>query len=98
MLLEFDPLRDKTYQSTRLGRSVVDFLAWKTLARRRPRTLDQYERDLARGCLMFPDKGIADISDSDMLHIAASFTEASRRTRMQAWRSFYQWARKTRQL
>ncbi len=24
----FDPLRDKRYQSTRLGRDVVDFLAW----------------------------------------------------------------------
>jgi integrase len=98
MLLEFDPLRDKTYQSTRLGRSVVDFLAWKQLARRRPRTLDQYERDLARGCLMFPDKAIDEITDSDILHIAASFKEAGRRSRMQAWKSFYAWARKTRQL
>jgi site-specific recombinase XerD len=97
-LVSFDPLRDKTYQSTRLGRSVVDFLAWKELQRRRPRTLDQYERDLARGCLMFPDKAIDEITDSDMLHIAASFKPDERRSRVQAWRSFYKWARKTRKV
>jgi hypothetical protein len=43
-LVGFDPLRDKTYQSTRLGRDVADFLAWLELGGARPRTLDQYER------------------------------------------------------
>ena len=98
VLLGFDPLRDKTYQSTRLGRSVVDFLAWKELAGRRPRTLDQYERDLARGCLMFPDKAIDEITGSDMLQIAKSFADAERRSRMEAWKGLYKWARKTRQV
>ncbi len=55
----YDPLRDKTYQSTRLGRDVADFLAWLELGGASPRTLDQYERDLARGALMFPDTPLA---------------------------------------
>jgi hypothetical protein len=47
----YDPLRDKRYRQTRLGRDVVDFLAWKELEGAASRTLDQYERDFSRGCL-----------------------------------------------
>ena len=63
----FDPLRDKTYQSTRLGRDVADFLAWLELGGTSPRTLDQYERDLARGALMFPDRDAGTLEDGDAL-------------------------------
>src|SRR5262245_32394862 len=44
-------MRDKTYQTTPLGRDVVAYLAWKRLSRAAPRTLDQYERDLRLICL-----------------------------------------------
>jgi integrase/recombinase XerC len=90
--LDFDPTRDKSYQSTRLGRSVADFLAWKTIERRAERTLDQYERDLARGALMFPSKGIEEFGPSELLHIASKFSDRERRVRMAAWRSFFKWA------
>lgn len=96
--VDFDPLRDKTYQSTRLGRSVVDFLAWMELGGAADRTLDQYERDLARGALLFPSKGIADLTDGDALQIARLFQPAERRVRVAAWMSFYKWARKSRQV
>jgi hypothetical protein len=43
-----EPLRDRSYQLTRLGAAVTDFLAWKRLEGAAERTLDQYERDLAR--------------------------------------------------
>lgn len=92
----FDPLRDKTYQSTRLGRDVADFLAWMSLGGASPRTLDQYERDLARGALMFPDHGITDLSDGDMLHIARAFKDRERKSRVAAWRSFYRWGKRSR--
>ncbi len=59
----FDALKDKRYAATRLGRDVADFLAWMDLGGASPRTLDQYERDLARGALMFPQKGITELSD-----------------------------------
>ena len=94
--LGFDPLHNKSYRATTLGRDVADFLAWKELGGASPRTLDQYERDLARGALMFPDKTVGDLEDGDALHIAKVFKPAERRVRVAAWRSFYKWARQTR--
>lgn len=94
----FDPLRDKTYQSTRLGRDVADFLAWLELGGASPRTLDQYERDLARGALMWPEKGWPDLTDGDALQIAKSFKPGERRVRVAAWRSFAKWALRTRRI
>ena len=96
--VRFDPLRDKTYQSTRLGRDIVDFLAWCELGGMSRKTLVNYEPDLARGALMFPDKTIGEITGGDLLHIARSFPPKSRRVRMSTWRSFYKWARRTRRV
>jgi site-specific recombinase XerD len=94
----FDPLRDKRYQQTRLGRDVVDFLAWLELGGAASRTLDQYERDLSRGCLMFPSHSIEAWTDAELLHVARSFQPAERRVRVAAWRSFFKWARQTRRV
>lgn len=94
----YDPLRDKSYQSTRLGRDITDFLAWCELGGMSPKTLINYEPDLARGALMFPDKGIGEITGGDLVHIAKAFPPKSRRSRMAAWRSFYKWARRTRRV
>lgn len=94
----FDPLRDKTYQSTRLGRDIVDFLAWCQLGEMSPKTLLNYEPDLARGALMFPDKTIGELTSADLMHIAAAFPPKSRRVRVSTWRSFYKWARLTRRV
>lgn len=96
--IQFDPLRDKSYQQTRLGRSVVDFLAWKKLEGAAERTLDQYERDLARGCLMFPNTPLEEWTDSEILHVAGRFQDAERRVRVAAWRSFFNWARLTKRI
>jgi integrase len=96
--VEFDPLRDKSYQHTRLGSSVVDFLAWKEMGGAAERTLDQYERDLARGCLMFPNHGLAEFGDSEMLHVAGAFHDKERRVRVAAWRSFFKWALQLRRI
>jgi hypothetical protein len=42
-------VRDKRYRSTALGRVVSDYLTWKEIEDgAAARTLDQYERDLAR--------------------------------------------------
>lgn len=94
----YDPLRDKTYASTRLGRDVTDFLAWMNLGGASPKTLLNYEADLARGCLMFPNTSMADLTDGDMLHIAKSFPAPSRRVRISAWKSFYKWGLRTRRV
>lgn len=94
----YDPLRDKTYQSTRLGRDIADFLAWCELGGMSPKTLLNYEPDLARGALMFPDKAICDLTGGDLIHIARAFPPKSRRVRISTWRSFYKWARRTRRV
>jgi len=92
----FDPLKDKSYAATRLGRSVVDFLAWMELGGAADRTLDQYERDLSRACLMWPDKPLEQFTDDDMLHVAKQFKPGERRVRVAAYRSFFKWALRRR--
>lgn len=95
-LVGFDPLKDKSYAATRLGRSVVDFLAWMELGGAADRTLDQYERDLSRACLMWPDKPLEQFTDDDMLHVAKQFKPGERRVRVAAYRSFFKWALRRR--
>jgi site-specific recombinase XerD len=97
-LVVFDPLKDKSYAATRLGRSVVDFLAWMELGGAADRTLDQYERDLSRACLMYPDIGIEDFTDDDMLHVAKQFKVGERRVRIAPYRSFFKWALRRRMI
>jgi integrase/recombinase XerC len=96
--VDFDPTRDKSYQATRLGRSVADFLAWMETGGAAERTLDQYERDLSRGCKMFPNTPLEEFSDSQMLHVAKSFQPKERRTRVAAWKAFFKWAVRTRRI
>jgi integrase len=62
------------------------------------RTLDQYERDLSRGCLMYPQHAIGEWTDTELLHVARDFKPAERRVRVAAWRSFFKWARQTRRV
>jgi integrase len=97
-VVSFDPTRDKTYQSTRLGRDVADFLAWLELGGAASRTLDQYERDLSRGCLMFPNHAVGEWTDAELLHVARSFKPAERRVRVAAYRSFFKWARMSKRI
>ncbi len=94
----FDPTRDKSYRSARLGRDVVDWLAWLELGGTAPLTLDSYERVLSRLCKLFPDTPIGDITDGDLLQIAKRFKPAERRVRMAAIRSFFKWAKQTRRV
>lgn len=96
--VDYDPTRDKSYRATGLGGDIVDFLAWCELGGMSPRTLDSYERDLARGALMYPSKGIADITGPDMLHIAKTFKPKERRVRVAAYKSFFKWGRRTRRV
>lgn len=88
-VLAFDPTRDKSYQHTGLGADIAAFLAWCKNRRLSERTRDQYERDLAKGALMFPHKTRDTLTKEDALHIAAAFRDLERDSRTAAWRSFY---------
>lgn len=94
----FDPTRDKSYQRATLARDVVDWLAWLELGGTAPRTLDQYERDLARLCKLAPTKEITEVTDGDLVQLAKRFRPAERRVRMAAIRSFFKWAKQTRRI
>lgn len=95
----FDVLKNKAYRATtRLGRDVADFLAWMDLGGASPKTLLNYEADLARGALMFPEKDVVTLSDGDAMQIARAFPPASRRVRVASWRSFYKWALRSRRV
>lgn len=97
-LVEYDPVRDKSYRRARLARDVADWLAWLELGGSAPRTLDQYERDLARLCLLYPSKALEEITDGDLSHLARRFKPGERRVRMAAINSFFRWAKRTRRI
>jgi integrase len=97
-LAGFDPVRDKRYRQALIARDVTDWLAWLELGGAAPRTLDQYERDLARLCLMYPDKQLAEVGDGDVAHCLRTFSPKQRRVRGAALQSFFRWAVRTRRL
>jgi hypothetical protein len=86
--VEFDALKDKTYRRAKLGRDVVAWLDFMELGEASPRTLDQYERDLARLCKLFPATSIEEFTDAELLTLARRFKPGERRVRMAAVRSF----------
>jgi hypothetical protein len=71
------PLRDHSYQLTGLGPAVTDFLAWKRLDGAAERTLDTYERDLSRACVLFPEKTLETLTSEDILHVVIVFPPRS---------------------
>jgi integrase/recombinase XerD len=97
-VVEFDPLKDKTYRRAKLGRDVVAWLDWMEMGGAAARTLDQYERDLARLCKLFPRKSVDEITDADLLSLAKRFKHDERRVRMAAVRSFFKFCKQTRRI
>jgi integrase len=87
-----EPLRDRSYQLTRLGAAVTDFLAWKRLEGAAERTLDQYERDLARACVLYPDRTLTTLTSEDILHVVTSFPTRSQKRARAALASMFRWA------
>jgi integrase len=88
----FDPLLDKSYRDTALGRPIVDYLAWKTTQGRAPRTVEDKERYLSSLALMFPAKTLEDLGSADLLHWAAAQPGPSRRHRASHVNDFFRWA------
>lgn len=89
---DYDALLDKAYRDTKLGPHVADFLAWLKVAQRAETTRDQYERDLARGCLMYPSLAPREWSSKNMLHVLQAFPAASQKRAASPWRTFWKWA------
>jgi integrase len=92
VLVAYDALKDKSYAATRLGSSVVSYLAWKELQDAAERTLDQYERDLARAALLFPDLPVEEWGSSQCMFVLQQFPQASRRRVRAVLNDFFRWA------
>ena len=86
------PTRDHSYQQTRLGPPIRAYLAWKRMSRAADRTLDQYERDLARMAIALADREIRDVTSADLLLVLEHFPVASRRRALAAISGFFRWA------
>jgi site-specific recombinase XerD len=87
-----DPVRDKAHLSTALGPDLIDYLAWAvTEARKAPRTVDQYERDLARGTRMFPTVACHDWTKQHVRAVLAAFPPGSQPRAWAAHSDFWKW-------
>jgi site-specific recombinase XerD len=87
-----EPVRDKRYLETRLGPSVRMYLSWKeNEAGAAERTVDQYERDLARMCAMLANHTVDEVTTDDLREVRDSFPKRSRRRVSAALRDFWRW-------
>jgi integrase len=87
-----EPVRDKRYLDTRLGPSVRAYLSWKeNEAGAAERTLDQYERDLARLCVKLADHEVQDVTTDELRQVRDSFPKGSRKRVSSAYRDFWRW-------
>lgn len=96
--VEYDPTRDKRYRDTAIGPEIVAWLDYLELGGMSPRTLEDYERYVARGAMLYPDLALTEWTDAELLRIAKRYPVASRRVRVAAWKSFFKWARVTRRI
>lgn len=85
-------IRDKTYQSTRLGGVVRQYLAWKENGAA-ARTLEIYEPYLARLCVKFAhlDPMPADVTEDMVLELMAEYPAGSRRLVRTSLSGFFKW-------
>ncbi len=84
-----DPTRDRAYELTGLGTAVSDYLARRAITGLAARTLDQYERDLARLCILRPHKTAGEITANDLLDVLSTYPIPSRRRVRAAYRAFF---------
>ncbi len=85
-------VQDKRYRLTSLGKTVAEYLSWKEIEDgAAPRTLDQYERDLARLCLAHPRAEAAQIDADDYRKVIAAFPPRSRKRVTAVYRDFSRW-------
>jgi site-specific recombinase XerD len=87
-----EPVRDKRYLETKLGPVVTAYLSWKdNEAGAAARTLDQYERDLARMCVMLANRTTDEVTTDDLREVRDSFPKGSRKRVTAAYRDFWRW-------
>lgn len=84
-------MRDQSYQQTRLGKDVVEYLRWKRFSGASERTLDQYERDLRLVCFAV-GCGVKGVTHADLMLVLDNVPPKSWKRVRAAWRDFFKWA------
>lgn len=86
-------IRDRTYQQTRLGSAVREYLAWLAMGRS-ARTLEIYELYLATLCIHVAadDPAVDEIDEAMLLGCLTTIPAGSRRLARTAWSGFFRWA------
>lgn len=85
-------LRDQRHRQTRPGAAVIAYLAWKENEDgAAERTLDSYERDLARLCRFYPDTPAEALRTDDYRAIIATYPVKSRRKVTAVFKDFSRW-------
>lgn len=97
-VVNFDPLRDRSYRNARLGPDVAAFLAWFELGGASHESLDSYERSLAVACKLYPLTPLEEWTGDMLLQVAKRMPQMSRKTRMAPFSTFFKWARQTRRI
>lgn len=87
------PVRDQSYrQVTGLGPLIAEWLDYKRLSDRSERTVDQYERLLARLAKKHPGKHARDFTSADLMAFLNGMPYGSRRKTRAALSEFFKWA------
>lgn len=82
--------RDRSFEATKLGPDVLAYLAWKKHSRAAERTLDQYERDLSRLCILGLE--LEEITHAELMLVLDVFPSGSWKRVRAAWGDFFRWA------
>lgn len=83
---------DRSYELTRSGSDVSDYLSYKRNEQsREASTLDQYERDLARLCTTYATREPTGIGTDDIRAVRDTYPEGSRHRVTAVYRDFFQW-------
>lgn len=84
-----EPVRDKRYRDTRLGPSVGTYLSWKENEDgAAERTIESYERDLARLCVTLADHDVRDVTTDELREVRDMFPKGSRKRVTAVFRDF----------
>jgi len=78
-----------------------DLLAWleyMKVARKRPRTLEAYERNAAKLLLAHPEKAFDEFTDADLLAVLSAAPERSRHIYKAPLNQWFRWGYRTRRL
>lgn len=97
-LVEYDPLRDKSHLRTAIGKDIAAWLHWLEVSDKASRTLDGYERDVAKLANMFPDLKLRQFTDAQVLAVLKTWPQPSRYVRSKSLVSFFYWATLTRRI